>query len=186
MARVNIMLPDDQLLRIDQAAEQEGLNRSKLIRLAFMAYCVQTEAAYNHQRRQADTGMGDGPARQFAQRSSRLGHFKSFTRRTSRKVNRYALDTSVLLRWFSQIHDADSDRALALRQEQLSEKVKLTVLDLSVYELAHVLKEGQTFDQPRIDDALASLEFMHVDIVPYSLEITRKATQIALEHSISI
>jgi predicted nucleic acid-binding protein len=101
-------------------------------------------------------------------------------------VNRYALDTSVLLRWFSQIHDADSDRALALRQEQLSEKVKLTVLDLSVYELAHVLKEGQTFDQPRIDDALASLEFMHVDIVPYSLEITRKATQIALEHSISI
>ena len=101
-------------------------------------------------------------------------------------MNRYALDTSVLLRWFSQIHDADSDRALALRQEQLSEKVKLTVLDLSVYELAHVLKEGQTFDQPRIDDALASLEFMHVDIVPYSLEITRKATQIAFEHSISI
>ena len=101
-------------------------------------------------------------------------------------MNRYALDTSVLLRWFSQIHDADSDRALALRQEQLSEKVKLTVLDLSVYELAHVLKEGQTFDQPRIDDALASPEFVHVGIVPYSLEITRKATQIALEHSISI
>tara|TARA_B110000263_G_C15141486_1_gene433622 strand:+ start:616 stop:729 length:114 start_codon:yes stop_codon:yes gene_type:complete len=37
MARVNIMLPDDLLLRIDQVAEQEGLNRSKLIRLAFMA-----------------------------------------------------------------------------------------------------------------------------------------------------
>ena len=101
-------------------------------------------------------------------------------------MNRYALDTSVLLRWFSRLHDADSDRALALRQEQLSEKVKLTVLDLSVYELAHVLKEGQTFDQPRIDDALASLEFMHVDIVPYSLEMTRKATQIAFEHSISM
>ena len=71
-------------------------------------------------------------------------HFKSFARRKSRKVNRYALDTSVLLRWFSQIHDADSDRALALRQEQLSEKVKLTVLELSVYKLAHVLKDGQT------------------------------------------
>jgi len=58
MARVNIMLPDDLLLRIDQAAEQEGLNRSKLIRLAFMAYCEQREAAYNHQRRQADIEHG--------------------------------------------------------------------------------------------------------------------------------
>ena len=35
MARVNIMLPDDLLLRIDQAAEQEGLNRSKLYLLGF-------------------------------------------------------------------------------------------------------------------------------------------------------
>jgi metal-responsive CopG/Arc/MetJ family transcriptional regulator len=58
MARVNIMLPDDLLLRIDQVAEQEGLNRSKLICLAFMAYCVQREAAYNHQRRQADIEHG--------------------------------------------------------------------------------------------------------------------------------
>ena len=58
MARVNIMLPNDLLLRIDQVAEQEGLNRSKLIRLAFMAYCEQTEAAYNHQRRQADIEHG--------------------------------------------------------------------------------------------------------------------------------
>lgn len=58
MARVNIMLPEDLLLRIDQAAEQEGLNRSKLIRLAFMAYCEQREAAYNHQRRQADIEHG--------------------------------------------------------------------------------------------------------------------------------
>jgi metal-responsive CopG/Arc/MetJ family transcriptional regulator len=58
MARVNIMLPDDLLLRIDQVAQQEGLNRSKLIRLAFMAYCEQREAAYNHQRRQADIEHG--------------------------------------------------------------------------------------------------------------------------------
>ena len=53
MARVNIILPGDLLLRMDQVAEQEGLSRSKLIRLAFMAYCEQREAAFNHQRRQA-------------------------------------------------------------------------------------------------------------------------------------
>ena len=76
--------------------------------------------------------------------------------------------------------------ALGLRQEQLAEKVELTVLDQSVYELAHVLKESREFDQGRIDDALSSLEFMHLDIVPYNPDITRKATQIAFEHSISM
>ncbi len=99
---------------------------------------------------------------------------------------RYALDTSVMLRWFSQAHDADTERALGLRQEQLAATVELTALDQSVYELAHILKESREFDQTRIDDALASLEFMHLDIVPYSPEITRKATQIAFEHSISM
>ena len=41
MARVNIMLPDDLLEHIDQVAQQEGVSRSKLLRLAFMAYCQQ-------------------------------------------------------------------------------------------------------------------------------------------------
>ena len=58
MARVNIMLPNDLLLRIDQVAQQEGLSRSKLLRLAFLAYCEQREAAYKHQRRQADIEHG--------------------------------------------------------------------------------------------------------------------------------
>ena len=99
---------------------------------------------------------------------------------------RYALDTSVMLRWFSPAHDADTERALGLRQEQLAATVELTALDQSVYELKHIQKERREFDQTRIDDALASLEFMHLDIVPYSPEITRKATQIAFEHSISM
>ena len=53
MARVNIMLPDDLLEHIDQVAQQEGVSRSKLLRLAFMAYCQQREARYEYQRKQA-------------------------------------------------------------------------------------------------------------------------------------
>ncbi|MDE2811508.1 MAG: ribbon-helix-helix domain-containing protein [Gemmatimonadota bacterium] len=53
MARVNIMLPDDLLERIDQVAQQEGVSRSKLLRLAFMAYCQQRDATYEYQRKQA-------------------------------------------------------------------------------------------------------------------------------------
>jgi len=42
------------------------------------------------------------------------------------------LDTSVMLRWLSPAHDADTDRALDLRQEQLAATVELTALDQSV------------------------------------------------------
>ena len=52
------MLPDDLLLRIDQVAEQEGLSRSKLLRLAFLSYCEQRDANYNHLRKQADIEHG--------------------------------------------------------------------------------------------------------------------------------
>ncbi|MGY8824946.1 MAG: CopG family ribbon-helix-helix protein [Candidatus Latescibacterota bacterium] len=38
MARVNVMLPDDLLVQIDQVAEEEGLSRSKLLRHAMLAY----------------------------------------------------------------------------------------------------------------------------------------------------
>ena len=117
---------------------------------------------------------------------SPLGPGRNHAAGTSSPVIRYALDTSVMLRRFSQAHDADTDKALGLRQEQLAEKVELTVLDQSVYELSHVLKESREFDQGRIDDALSSLEYMHLDIVPDNPEITRKATQIAFEHSISM
>ena len=99
---------------------------------------------------------------------------------------RYALDTSVMLRWFAQVHDADTERALRLREEQLAETVELTVLDQAVYELIHILKESVRFDQELISTALASLDYMHLTIVPYSPEIIRKATQIAYEHDISV
>lgn len=99
---------------------------------------------------------------------------------------RYALDTSILLRWFSQGHDADTMRALRLREEQLEEMIELVVLDQSIYELLHVLKEGAGFDRGQIDAALDSLAYMHLSIVPYTPEIMRKTAQIAYEHTISI
>ena len=72
-------------------------------------------------------------------------------------MTQYALDTSILLRWFSQYHDADTDRALRLRQEQQEERVRITILDTTLCELAHILKEANRFSQGDIDAALASL-----------------------------
>ena len=77
-----------------------------------------------------------------------------------------ALDTSILLRWFSQYHDADTDRALRLRQEQQEERVRIAILDTTLCELAHMLKEANRFSQGDIDAALASLGYTHKQVVP--------------------
>jgi metal-responsive CopG/Arc/MetJ family transcriptional regulator len=54
MPRVNIMLPDEILAQMDQVADQEGLNRSELIRLAFGVYLERRAADDQRQHRQAD------------------------------------------------------------------------------------------------------------------------------------
>ena len=52
------MLPEDRLKRIDLVASQEGLSRSKPIRLAFPAYCEQREEGFKRELRQADIEHG--------------------------------------------------------------------------------------------------------------------------------
>jgi predicted nucleic acid-binding protein len=98
---------------------------------------------------------------------------------------RYALDTSVLLHWFSQPSEPDTERALRLRQEHLDQSIELVVLDQAIYELIHVLKESRHFNGELLETALASLEYMHITIVPYSYDLVSKAARIAFEHDIS-
>jgi predicted nucleic acid-binding protein len=98
---------------------------------------------------------------------------------------RYALDTSVLLHWFSQPSEPDTERALRLRQEHLDQSIELVVLDQAIYELSHVLKESRHFNGELLETALASLEYMHITIVPYSYDLVSKAARIAFEHDIS-
>ena len=54
MARVNVMLPDELLSQIDHVARQEGVNRSKLLRLAVMAYFDQREDSQEREKRRIE------------------------------------------------------------------------------------------------------------------------------------
>ena len=53
MARVNIILPDDQLERFDREAEQEGLSRSRLIQKAMEDYLGKVEREQEEAKRRA-------------------------------------------------------------------------------------------------------------------------------------
>ncbi len=99
---------------------------------------------------------------------------------------RYALDTTVLLRWFALSNEADSAKALRLRQEHMAENIELIVLDQTLYELVHLLKESARYDPTRIGQALDSLTYMHITQVAYDPAIAKKAVQIAWEHEISV
>ncbi len=54
MPRVNVMLPEDLLTQIEQVAREEGVNRSKLLRKAVLAYFEQRQADSQRRRRQTD------------------------------------------------------------------------------------------------------------------------------------
>lgn len=54
MARVNVMLPDDLLVQIDQVAEEEGVSRSKLLRHAMLAYFSLRDNRREKEQRQKD------------------------------------------------------------------------------------------------------------------------------------
>ena len=52
----------------------------------------------------------------------------------------FVLDTSVILKWFSEAGESDLDRALQLRQSMLGRTVFFVVPDLLFYELANALR----------------------------------------------
>ncbi len=54
MARVNVMLPDDLLVQIDQVAEEEGVSRSKLLRRAMLNYFSLRDNRREKEQRQED------------------------------------------------------------------------------------------------------------------------------------
>jgi predicted nucleic acid-binding protein len=99
---------------------------------------------------------------------------------------RYALDATVLLRWFTLSKEVDTAKALRLRQEHMSETIELIILDQSLYELIDCLKENAQYSPDLISQALDSLTYMHITLVSYEPAIAKKAAQIAWEHDISI
>lgn len=53
MPRVNIMLPEDILQQMDAVAQEENMNRSQLIRTAFLVFTkVRAENSEKHQRQE--------------------------------------------------------------------------------------------------------------------------------------
>ena len=57
----------------------------------------------------------------------------------------YVLDTSVIIKWFSEYDEDDLDKALTLRNIIVEDKCSITVPDLIFYELAYFVCQPRRF-----------------------------------------
>ncbi len=94
------------------------------------------------------------------------------------------LDTSVVVKWFSE--EDFTDKALEIRERIRMGEERVIVPDLLLYELANALKYNPSFDANDVSDALTSIFDMDVNIVTPMRGIINVAVSLAFEYDITV
>lgn len=94
------------------------------------------------------------------------------------------LDTSVVVKWFSE--EDFTDKALEIRERIRMGEERVIVPDLLLYELANALKYNPSFDANDVSDALTSIFDMDMDIVTPIPETINSAVTLAFEYNITV
>lgn len=108
---------------------------------------------------------------------------KEMERDNAMKV--YVLDTSVVIKWFSEYDEDDLDKALGLRHEILEGKCSVTVPDLLFYELANALRYNNQFRAKDVKDAINSVIDMGLDLRGIDAAVTGHAIEIAFKFNVT-
>ena len=98
----------------------------------------------------------------------------------------YVLDTSVVIKWFSNLDEGDLEKADWLRELYLKEKVQFLFPDLLLYELNNVLRYKPDFDFEKIRKAVATIELMEIPIQPYQHQIGAEAVELAVQYDLTV
>ena len=93
------------------------------------------------------------------------------------------LDASVVLKWL--VDEADSERALRLREEYSYGKEEIVVPDLVLYEIANSLRHHPDFSTDEIKTAVGSLFDMGIEIVAPTYGLLSKAIDIARNDNVT-
>jgi len=101
-------------------------------------------------------------------------------------LNSYILDTSVVVKWFSEYDEDDLDKALSLRNSIQESLCIITVPDLLFYEVSNALRYNPHFTESDIKDALQSLYDMGFDTIGVEKEILHNAIEIAFKYNVTV
>ena len=98
----------------------------------------------------------------------------------------FVLDTSVILKWFSEFGESDLDRALQLRQSMFERTVLFVVPALLFYELANALRHNPNFSKKDVEQALHSLFEMGLEAKSVDEEVMEEAISLAFKHEVTV
>jgi predicted nucleic acid-binding protein len=98
----------------------------------------------------------------------------------------FVLDTSVILKWFSQSGESDLVPALELRQSMLEGTVFFVVPDLLFYELANALRHNPNFSRKDVEQAVSSVLEVGLQVKSVSEEVMKEAISFAFKHDVTV
>lgn len=98
----------------------------------------------------------------------------------------FVLDTSVVLKWFSEFGESDLDRALQLREALLGRSVLFTVPELLFYELANALRFNPHFSSKEVEAAVNSVLDLGLDIRRISQNILSESIRLAFKYDSTV
>lgn len=102
------------------------------------------------------------------------------------QVNIYVLDTSVVVKWFSEYDEDDMDRALNLRDKIMGGELSIVVPDLLFYELANALRYNPRFTNKDVKEAVKSVYDMGFDVRGIDAAITSQAIDMAFKFDVTV
>jgi predicted nucleic acid-binding protein len=97
----------------------------------------------------------------------------------------FVLDTSVILKWFSEFEESDLDRALQLRQAMREGTVFFVVPGLLFYELANALRHNPNFSMKDVEQAVHSVFDMGLEVKGVNEQVMAEAISLAFKHNLT-
>ena len=97
----------------------------------------------------------------------------------------FVLDTSVILKWFSEFEESDLDQALQLRQAMREGTVFFVVPGLLFYELANALRHNPNFSMKDVEQAVHSVFEMGLEVKGVNEQVMADAISLAFKHNLT-
>lgn len=104
----------------------------------------------------------------------------------SGQMKKFVLDTSVVVKWFSEYDEDDLDKALGLRSGVLEGTVAVIVPDLLFYELSNALRYNPRFTASDVKEAIQSVVDMGFEVKGIGAHIIDRAVEIAFDYNVTL
>lgn len=98
---------------------------------------------------------------------------------------KYAVDASVILKWFTQDRESDLEKALQLRKDFRERRIDLLCPELLIYEIANVLRYKEDIEEELILKAILSIYEMEI-LFSVNQKIMEKAVKLARKYGITV